>query len=104
MYVEDHNDWLVPNNPPNYYPNGKPGPTWAQGDIRYGKSIKLCKGGRAVQCGWLTDKYGVSWQIVPTILGKLVGDRDTAKAQRVMQAILKMKKIDISALKKAAKN
>src|SRR2546429_8779659 len=35
MYVEDHNDWLVPNNPPNYYPNARPGPTWARGDIRY---------------------------------------------------------------------
>ena len=53
------------------------------------------------QCGWLKDKYGVSWQIVPAILPKLLSEKDAAKSQRVMQAILKMKKIDINELEKA---
>jgi predicted 3-demethylubiquinone-9 3-methyltransferase (glyoxalase superfamily) len=54
-----------------------------------------------VQCGWLKDKYGLSWQIVPTALGKYLGDPDPMRAQRVMQAMLKMKKIEISGLKQA---
>jgi predicted 3-demethylubiquinone-9 3-methyltransferase (glyoxalase superfamily) len=64
---------------------------------------KLSKGGdeKAQQCGWLKDKYGLSWQIVPEILFKLLGDKDTVKSQRVMQAILQMKKIDIEGLKHA---
>jgi predicted 3-demethylubiquinone-9 3-methyltransferase (glyoxalase superfamily) len=62
---------------------------------------KLSAGGEKQQCGWLKDKYGVSWQIVPTILVKLLNDRDPAKANRVMQAMLQMKKIDIAILKKA---
>lgn len=56
----------------------------------------------AEQCGWLKDKYGVSWQIVPKILGQLLSDPDRAKADRVMQSMLKMKKLDIEKLKKAA--
>ena len=62
---------------------------------------KLSEGGQIQQCGWLQDKYGLSWQIIPTILGKLLGDKDPAKAQRVMQAMLQMKKIDIARLKQA---
>jgi len=62
---------------------------------------KLSAGGEEVQCGWLTDKFGVSWQIVPTQLGKLLGDPDPAKAGRVMQAMLQMKKIDIAGLQRA---
>ena len=62
---------------------------------------KLSEGGEKVQCGWLKDKYGISWQIVPTILGKLVSDPDPVKSQRVMQAMLQMKKIEIEGLKKA---
>ena len=62
---------------------------------------KLTAGGKEVQCGWLKDKYGVSWQIVPTILGELVSGRDAAKSQRVMQAMLKMVKLDIKKLKQA---
>ncbi len=58
-------------------------------------------GGQEVQCGWLKDKFGLSWQIVPTILPKLMGDGDRDKATRVMQAMLKMKKMDIAALKRA---
>lgn len=62
----------------------------------------LAKGGREVQCGWLNDRYGVSWQIVPSILPKLLGDPDPAKAKRVMDAMMKMIKLDIAALEKAA--
>src|SRR5919197_1029916 len=62
---------------------------------------RLSQDGEIVQCGWLKDKYGVSWQIVPTILGKLISDPDSAKSKRVMEAMLQMKKIDIAALKKA---
>jgi predicted 3-demethylubiquinone-9 3-methyltransferase (glyoxalase superfamily) len=62
---------------------------------------KLSEGGQIQQCGWLQDKFGLSWQIIPTILGKLLRDKDAAKAQRVMQAMLQMKKIDIARLKQA---
>jgi predicted 3-demethylubiquinone-9 3-methyltransferase (glyoxalase superfamily) len=64
---------------------------------------KLSVGGKEVQCGWLKDKYGLSWQIVPTVLGELLSDKDAAKLQRVMQAMLKMVKLDIKKLKQAAK-
>jgi predicted 3-demethylubiquinone-9 3-methyltransferase (glyoxalase superfamily) len=62
---------------------------------------KLTEGGEENQCGWLKDKFGVSWQIVPSILVKLLGDPDPVKSQRVMQAMLQMKKIDINLLQKA---
>ncbi|MFZ3204717.1 MAG: VOC family protein [Pseudomonas sp.] len=55
----------------------------------------------AQQCGWLKDRYGVSWQIVPSVLAQLLGDPDTAKSQRVMTALLQMKKLDIAELQKA---
>jgi len=64
---------------------------------------KLSAGGKKVQCGWLKDKYGLSWQIVPTVLGELLSDKDSAKSHRVMQAMLKMVKLDIKKLKRAAK-
>jgi predicted 3-demethylubiquinone-9 3-methyltransferase (glyoxalase superfamily) len=64
---------------------------------------KLTAGGSEVQCGWLKDKYGLSWQIVPTILVELVSGKDAAKAHRVMQAMLQMVKLDINKLKQAAK-
>jgi predicted 3-demethylubiquinone-9 3-methyltransferase (glyoxalase superfamily) len=64
---------------------------------------KLSAGGKEVQCGWLEDKFGLSWQIVPTILLQLLGDKDAAKSQRVMQAMMKMVKFDIAALERAAK-
>ena len=63
---------------------------------------KLSQGGEEVQCGWLKDKYGLSWQIVPTILGELLSDKDAAKSQRVMEAMLQMVKLDIKKLKQAA--
>lgn len=62
---------------------------------------KLSAGGREDQCAWLQDKFGVSWQIVPTVLVKLLSDPDPIKSQRVMAAMMKMKKIDIAALKRA---
>jgi predicted 3-demethylubiquinone-9 3-methyltransferase (glyoxalase superfamily) len=62
---------------------------------------KLSKGGEESMCGWLKDKYGLSWQIVPTILGKLMSDPDPQKSKRVMEAMLKMKKIVIDDLKRA---
>jgi predicted 3-demethylubiquinone-9 3-methyltransferase (glyoxalase superfamily) len=62
---------------------------------------KLSAGGKESQCGWLKDKFGLSWQIIPTALGKMLGDPDRERAKRVMQAMLKMKKIDIAGLKRA---
>jgi predicted 3-demethylubiquinone-9 3-methyltransferase (glyoxalase superfamily) len=62
---------------------------------------KLTEGGEEGPCGWLKDKFGVSWQIIPTVLGELLGDPDPVKSQRVMQAMLQMKKIDIKALQEA---
>src|SRR2546426_8938214 len=62
---------------------------------------KLSDGGQEVQCGWLKDKYGLSWQIVPTILSELLSAKDAARSQRVMQAMLKMVKLDIKKLKQA---
>lgn len=63
---------------------------------------RLSAGGKKVQCGWLEDKFGVSWQIVPVQLSELCADKDRAKAQRVFQAMLKMVKLDIAELKRAA--
>jgi predicted 3-demethylubiquinone-9 3-methyltransferase (glyoxalase superfamily) len=64
---------------------------------------KLSEGGdkKAQQCGWLKDKYGVSWQIVPTVLGKLLQDKDAKKSESVMKALLQMKKLDIKTLTQA---
>jgi predicted 3-demethylubiquinone-9 3-methyltransferase (glyoxalase superfamily) len=62
---------------------------------------KLSEGGEINRCGWLRDKYGLSWQIVPSILGKLMGDQDPEKSKRVMQAMLKMDKLDIAGLQGA---
>ena len=61
----------------------------------------LSAGGQEVQCGWLKDRYGVSWQIVPTVLPEMLRDKDADKARRVMAAMLGMKKLDIAALKAA---
>lgn len=62
----------------------------------------LTEGGEEVQCGWLKDKYGLSWQVNPKILGELLSDPDPEKAKRAMEAMMKMKKIDIAEIKKAA--
>ena len=62
---------------------------------------KLSEGGEPGQCGWLKDKFGLSWQIIPTTLGQLLGDPDPRKAQNVMQAMLQMTKIDVDALQRA---
>lgn len=65
---------------------------------------KLSEGGEESRCGWLKDKYGLSWQIVPTALGKMLGDPDPEKSARVMVAMLKMEKLDIKVLKEAYDN
>jgi predicted 3-demethylubiquinone-9 3-methyltransferase (glyoxalase superfamily) len=61
----------------------------------------IAGGGEPVQCGWLTDKYGLSWQIVPTIVWSMMQDKDRAKATRVMQAVFKMVKLDVAELQRA---
>jgi predicted 3-demethylubiquinone-9 3-methyltransferase (glyoxalase superfamily) len=63
--------------------------------------VLTADGGAESQCGWLKDRFGLSWQVIPTRLGKLLGDPDREKANRAMQAMLKMKKIDVAALQKA---
>ena len=62
---------------------------------------KLSAGGAESQCGWLKDKYGLSWQVVPTILGELMSEKDPERSNRVMQEILKMQKLEIEPLKRA---
>lgn len=62
---------------------------------------KLSDGGEELQCGWVKDRYGVSWQIVPSIMGKLMSDADPARSKRVMEAMLKMVKLDIKGLQNA---
>jgi predicted 3-demethylubiquinone-9 3-methyltransferase (glyoxalase superfamily) len=62
---------------------------------------KLSEGGEKQRCGWLKDKFGVSWQIVPTVLGQLLQDKDAEKSKRVMNAMLQMDKLDIASLKRA---
>ena len=65
-------------------------------------SEKLCSGGEQQPCGWLKDKFGLSWQIIPRTLGELLQHKDPEKAKKVMQAMMQMKRIDIAALKRAA--
>jgi predicted 3-demethylubiquinone-9 3-methyltransferase (glyoxalase superfamily) len=72
-----------------------------QEDVDHYWNKLTADGGQESMCGWLKDKFGLSWQVTPTILGELMADKDAKKAQRVMQAMLQMKKIDISALKRA---
>ena len=66
----------------------------------YGSKLRA-NGGTESQCGWLKDKFGLSWQIIPSALGELLNDPDPVKAQRAMEAMFKMKKIDIEKLKQA---
>ena len=65
---------------------------------------RLSAGGSKDRCGWLKDRYGLSWQIIPTALGRMLGDKDPAKAGRVMEAMLKMSKLDIATLVRAYDN
>jgi predicted 3-demethylubiquinone-9 3-methyltransferase (glyoxalase superfamily) len=73
--------------------------TQAEVDLYW--NVLTAGGGRESQCGWLKDKYGLSWQIVPTALGRYITDKDGTKAKRAIQAMMKMKKIDIAALQAA---
>ena len=72
-----------------------------QEDVDYYWEKLTADGGEESQCGWLKDKFGLSWQIIPRQLGEMLGDKDPEKAKRAMEAMLKMKKIDIQALKDA---
>jgi predicted 3-demethylubiquinone-9 3-methyltransferase (glyoxalase superfamily) len=72
-----------------------------QEEVDYFWEKLTADGGEEQQCGWLKDKFGLSWQIVPTILGKLMSDPDPVKAQRVAQAVLKLVKLDIAVLREA---
>src|SRR5688572_780831 len=92
--------------------NGGPGPTFSPAISLYVNCetqaevdeiwAKLTAGGKETQCGWLEDRFGVSWQIIPSILPKLLNDSDPGRAQRALNAMLKMKKIDIARLERAA--
>jgi len=62
---------------------------------------KLSAGGQEVQCGWLTDKFGLSWQLVPADIGKMLHDKDAAKSDRVMNAVVQMKKLGVKTLRNA---
>jgi predicted 3-demethylubiquinone-9 3-methyltransferase (glyoxalase superfamily) len=62
---------------------------------------KLAEGGKPNRCGWLDDKFGVSWQIVPTVLGEMLQDKDAQKSKKVMEAMMQMDKLDIETLKRA---
>jgi predicted 3-demethylubiquinone-9 3-methyltransferase (glyoxalase superfamily) len=74
----------------------------SQDEIDYFWEKLSADGGSTGQCGWLKDKFGLSWQVTPVFLGDMLADRDTEKANRVMKAIMEMDKIDIAALEKAA--
>lgn len=75
-----------------------------QAEVDYYWNSLLAGGGEESRCGWLKDKYGLSWQIIPNRLGELLGDKDPARAQRAMMAMLGMSKIDVAALDAAADN
>lgn len=62
---------------------------------------KLTDGGEEIECGWLKDRFGVSWQIVPTVLSQMMSDKDSARSERVMKALVQMKKLDIETLQRA---
>jgi predicted 3-demethylubiquinone-9 3-methyltransferase (glyoxalase superfamily) len=91
--------------------NGGPSFTFSQGislfvDCETQEEVdelweKLSEGGEKGLCGWLTDRFGVSWQIIPRALGELLGDEDAEKSKRVMQAMLQMSKIDVEGLRRA---
>ena len=72
-----------------------------QEEVDYFWNKLTADGGQESQCAWLKDKYGLSWQIVPRVLIEMIGDKDPQKAQRVMEAMLQMKKIDIATLQQA---
>ena len=74
--------------------------TQAEVDTLWEKLI--AGGGAPSQCGWLKDRYGLSWQIVPSVLGRLLNDKDPGRSKRAMQAMLQMTKLDIAALQRAA--
>ncbi len=72
-----------------------------QAEIDYYWEKLSTDGGQEIECGWLKDKYGLCWQIVPTVLWEMMQDKDTARSQRVMRALMQMKKLEIGALQRA---
>jgi predicted 3-demethylubiquinone-9 3-methyltransferase (glyoxalase superfamily) len=72
-----------------------------QEEIDYYWEKLAADGGEEVQCGWLTDKYGLSWQVVPTKIREWMQDQDPARSQRVMHAVMGMKKLDMEAMQRA---
>jgi predicted 3-demethylubiquinone-9 3-methyltransferase (glyoxalase superfamily) len=76
----------------------------SQKEVDYYWEKLTADGGAPVECGWLKDKFGLSWQITPTVLLELIGDPDPAKAGRALQAMMTMKKIDIAGIKQAAES
>ncbi len=72
-----------------------------QNEVDYFWEKLMADGGQESQCGWLKDKFGVSWQITPTVLIDMLNDKDAKKAERVMKAMMQMQKIDIKTLKEA---
>ncbi len=100
----DGQEFMVLNGGPQYKPN----PAFSmmvncetQEEIDFYWDKLTADGGKPVQCGWLEDKFGVSWQIVPTIFGELMGTGDAEKTNRMMQALMGMVKLDIAGLKRA---
>jgi len=75
----------------------------SQEEVDYYWDKLLAGGGRPDRCGWLTDRFGLSWQVVPTVLGKLIADKDPRKSERVMKAMLQMQKMDIGKLESASR-
>lgn len=105
-FVLDGQDFLALNGGPQY--RFSPAMSLVvncekQNDVDYFWE-KLLVGGTEVQCGWLTDKFGVSWQIVPTALPAMLTDKNTAAAQRAFTAMMQMKKLDIAVLERAFKS
>jgi len=90
-------------------PNPKPSPAISlsisakdSAEVNHYWNAMTANGGRESQCGWLTDRFGVSWQVVPDGLGALLSDPDPARAKRAMQAMMRMKKLDLDAMREAA--
>lgn len=98
-------DYILFNGGPHYKLNPSASlfvTVKTQKEVDHYWSKLLQGGGKPSRCGWLTDKYGLSWQVIPSILGELLSHKDRVKADRAMQAMLKMRKIDIKKLKQAA--
>lgn len=102
-FVLDGPEFIAPNGGPHF--SFTPAPSFfvtcrTQEEVDEVRE-KLSAGGEPQRCNWPSDNYGISWQIVPAVLGEMLQDKDRARSQRVMEAMLKMKKIDIAGLEHA---